>query len=150
MTMQTDLAAMGARLTAAINAADNRRATVAADLGNKAALTTTEKGSIVGALNEVKAAIDAVQPGQSAAQVTTAINNAIAALINGADVNNDTLLELANRITALAQADAGLVSAAAVQAFTAPQQAQACANIGIGDPAHNYVTAIEASLNAGL
>lgn len=150
MTMQADLAAMGARLTAAINAADNRRATVATDLGNKAALTTTEKGSIVGALNEVKAAIDAVQPGQSAAQVTTAINNAIAALINGADVNNDTLLELANRITALAQADTGLVSAAAVQAFTAPQQAQACANIGIGNPAHNYVTAIEAALNAGL
>ena len=150
MTMQADLAAMGARLTAAINAADNRRAIVTTDLGNKAALTTVEKGSIVGALNEVKAAIDAVQPGQSAAQVTTAINNAIAALINGADVNNDTLLELANRITALAQADTGLVSATAVQAFTAPQQAQACANIGIGNPAHNYVTAIEAALNVGL
>lgn len=150
MTMQADLAALGARLTVAINNADNRRATVAADVGNKATLTTAEKGSLVGALNEVKAALDAVQPGQSAAQVTASINAAITALINGADVNNDTLLELANRITALAQADAGLVSATAVQGFTVPQQAQACANIGIGNPAHNYVTAIEAALNAGL
>ena len=102
------------------------------------------------AINEVKAAVDAIVPGQSAGQVTAAINAAITALINGADVNNDTLKELADRITALAQADAGLVSTAQVQNFNAAQKQQACENIGIGNPAFDFVPGIEAALNVGL
>lgn len=49
-----------------------------------------------------------------------------------------------------ADQDGGLLSFAQAQTLTAPQQLQGCTNLGIGDPAHNYVTAIESALSAGL
>lgn len=153
MTQQTNIAAALLRLVNASNALNTR-------IGTLTALSTTDKTSVVAALNEVKASIagfatinDAATAGGttwSSTKIQTQITAAITAILNGADSANDTLLELANRITAVAQADAGLVSAVATQSFTAPQQQQACENIGIGDPAHNYVTAINAALNAGL
>lgn len=115
------------------------------------------------AINAVDAAVDALPPGAAINDAATSavsvwssqktqaqITAAITALINGAGIDADTLKELADKITALAQADAGLVSTAAVQAFNAAQQLQACQNLGIGNPAFDYVPGIVAALNAGL
>lgn len=57
------------------------------------------------------------------------LTQAIADLINGADADSDTLKELADKITALSQADSGIVSATQAQSFDADQQKQARTNI---------------------
>lgn len=57
------------------------------------------------------------------------LTQAVTDLINGADADSDTLKELADKITALAQADNGIVSAAKAQSFDAEQQKQARTNI---------------------
>ncbi len=108
--------------------------------GNLANLTTNEKDSLVGALNELKglianagASIDDTQASAdtvySATKVEALINTAITDLVNGAGSDSDTLKELADKIGALAQADNGLVSALASQSFSSQQQAQARTNI---------------------
>lgn len=58
------------------------------------------------------------------------LTQAIVDLINGADADSDTLKELADKITALAQADNGLVNATQAQSFTVEEQKQARDNIG--------------------
>lgn len=57
------------------------------------------------------------------------LTKAVTDLINGADADSDTLKELADKITALAQADNGLVNATQAQSFTVEQQKQARTNI---------------------
>jgi hypothetical protein len=86
----------------------------------------------------------------SSTKINAQINTAVTALISGAPGAQDTLAELAGQITALAQADNGLLSFTAAQTLTAPEQAQGGANLGIGDPNHVFVTAIEANLAVGL
>ena len=81
-------------------------------------LTTTEKSTIVWAINEVKASIGTLDTA-----VTIRINDAIAAALEWEDLS-----DLADAILALVQADEWLVSITA-QTFTAPQQAQARTNI---------------------
>lgn len=128
--------------------------------GNLTALTTADKSSLVAALNELKTLIGAgggatindastVSTTQtwSAAKSTAAIAAAVSALVNGAGSTLDTLNELAsalgndpNYATTIATALGNRVRFDAAQTLTAPQQAQACANIGVGDPAHNFVT----------
>lgn len=154
MTQQTNIAAAFLRLVTATN-------NVAGRVGTLASLTTTDKTNLVSALNEVKAAIPALSSliddlatatttTWSSTKIQAQINAAITALVSGAPGAQDTLAELAAQITALAQADAGLLSFAQVQTLSAGQKLQGCTNLGIGDPEHNYVTAIEAGLNAGL
>lgn len=131
MSMQTRVAAALARLVAAINAVDNKVEGLPASA-------------------EINDGVTNLVATWSSQKINNTINAAIAALINGAAGDQDTLKELADAITALAQADAGLVSAAQAQAFDAAQKLQACTNIGVGDPEHDYTTAIAAGLNAGL
>ena len=115
-----------------------------AKVGDVTTLTTTQKSNVVSALNELKSTIDSL-PGvssiiddatsslvktYSSTKINDLITTAITNLINGAGTDADTLKELADKIVALAQTDNGLVSGMIVQAFTAPQQAQARANIG--------------------
>lgn len=132
--------------------------------GNSAdlsSLTTTAKTSLVAALNELKSLVDAasaaagatIDDGTTAAgttwsstKISAQITSAITALLNGAPSSYDTLKELADAVTALAQTDAGLLSFAAAQTLTAPQQLQGCNNLGVGDPTTNFVT----TFNAGL
>lgn len=135
-------------------------------IGDRTALTTTAKSSLVVALNEVKASINSggqIDDSQinttttySSQKITSAINNAIQQLINGAGSDADTLKELADKITAVAQADVGLVSAVAAQSFTAAQQLQARNNIGaasatdIGDIAGvDFVATINTAFASG-
>lgn len=153
MTMQTNLASAFMRVVTATNAVNSK-------IGNLATLTTTEKSTIVGALNELKTALNsaAIISDETTELVTTwssskiqsQINSAIASLINGADGDSDTLLELSNKILALVQADNGLLSFVEAQTLTPEQMLQGATNLGIGDPNHNYVTAINLNLASGL
>lgn len=157
MTFSSNLSSALIRLATASN-------TLNANIGSLPALTTINKSNIVAALNEVKAAAEAAQASSlqindattvtdatwSSAKILAKVNEATAALINGADGAHDTLKELADQIVALAQADNGLLSFTAAQALTAPQQLQGCNNLGIGDPATDFVAVIEANLAAGL
>ena len=139
--------------------------------GDKANLTTTDKSTLVAAINELKAALnnaavilDTAGAGNttntwSADKIVTEINAAKTAIINGAPAAYDTLLEIANKLSS----DDGVTSSMLTsignkvaydqaQTLTAPQKAQAIANIGaisaadVGDVATNFVTTFEAGL----
>lgn len=139
--------------------------------GDKASLTTTDKTSLVAAVNELKAALsgaagilDSAGVGDtshtwSADKIITAISAAKSELINGAPAAYDTLLEIANELSTNGGAITGLLTAVGnrvafdqVQTLTAPQKAQAIANIGaisaadVGDVTTNFVTTFEAGL----
>ena len=139
--------------------------TLKGNQGDLTKLNTADKTSLVNALNEIKGLISSgsssVDDSQtttsntwSATKISNAITTAITNLINGADVSSDTLKELADKITALAQADNGLVSANQAQAFTAAQKLQARSNIDvyskaeIGDIDTNFVTTINTTYNS--
>lgn len=159
MTQQALLDAGYARLVGAINAVHNLHLTLAGNAGVLTALNTTDKASLVAAINEVKAAADAAASGGvsiddssasstsvwSSSKTQTEITGAVVAALEGEDLS-----DIAASISALAAADQGLVSADAAQSLTAAQQLQACQNIDIGDPTHDYVPAIAGALNAGL
>ena len=79
-----------------------------AKIGDLGALTTTQKASLVGALNELKTGIDAAvkiddaktQAGTtwSSTKINSAINAAISALVSGAPEALDTIKEVADAI----------------------------------------------------
>ena len=144
---------------------------IRATTGDKTTLTTTNKTSLVAAINELQSALstaagilDSAGAGDtthtwSADKIITAISAAKADLINGAPAAYDTLLEIANELSTNGGAITGLLTAVGnrvafdqAQTLTAPQKAQALANIGaasatdMGDPATNFVTTFEAGL----
>ncbi len=154
MTQQTNIAAAFLRVASAIN-------TIAGRVGLLSSLSTTDKTNLVAAINEVKglipdaaAVIDdaATATGKtwSSTKIQSQINTALQSLLGGADGSSDSLKELADQIAALAQADNGLLSFSQGQALTASQQLQGCTNLGIGDPAHDFVAGIESVLSVGL
>jgi len=130
------------------------------------ALTTTHKGSLVAAINELKSAIDGAGSSitisdsttsttqvWSSSKVASAIQTAKDELTNGATSALDTLAELA---AALGN-DANFASTVttslgyrlrydAAQTLTAAQKTQACANIGVGEPDTDFVS----TFNSGL
>lgn len=128
--------------------------TLAAAQGSLPALTTTDKASLVAAINELKAAVagggatinDAAGAGNtaqcwSADKVVAQLAALKAEIVAGAPVAYDTLLEIAAKLTGDDTAIAGLLTAVgnrvafdAAQVLSAAQKAQACANIGVGDP----------------
>lgn len=161
MTLEGRIQALAQRIATVTKSQKN-------SIGALANLTTTEKNSLVGALNEVKSLMASIDDGNtsssstwSSTKINTMINTAIANLINGAPTNADTLKELSDQLLALVQADTWLVSAVASQTFTDPQKAQARNNIGAGSQAdidtlnanigntdHNYVTDFDNVYNA--
>lgn len=129
----------------------------AADLSG---LTTTAKGNLVAAINEVKAASAAAagindsvtgttttwSSTKTSGTIDSRINTAVAALVNGAPTALDTLKELADALSANTSADNAAVAALttaldnrvrydAAQTLTSPQQAQARTNIGAASAA---------------
>ena len=127
--------------------------TLTTNQGSLTSLTTTNKTSLVAALNELKTAIanaNATNINDSATntsatwssqKINTAINNAVTALVNGAGTTLDTLKELsdalgndANFATTIATQMGKRVRVDAAQTFTVAEQAQGCANLGIGNP----------------
>ena len=139
--------------------------TLTATCGSLAALTTNEKSSLVGAVNELRGALVTLSSSLGAQILDTAgagdtahtwsadkLTSALAALkddlLGGAAAAYDTLGELATALQSADSATTGLLTAvgnrvsfAGVQTLTSPQQAQACANIGVGDPETDFVTA---------
>lgn len=148
-----NIAAAFLRHTSAIN-------TISGRVGTLSTLTTTDRTSLVAALNELKTLVASSSGINDAAtgtgstwsstKIQNQINAAVTAIINGSPASADTLKELADQIVALAQADNGLLSFTQTQTLTAAQQLQACTNLGIGDPATDFVAAIEATLASGL
>jgi hypothetical protein len=149
MSLQTNLASLTQNIAADIKA-------IIASRGNLAALTTTEKGNLVAALNEVRAlalagggagaAIDddvtAIDTTWSSSKIANEVTAAINALVDGAPTALDTLKEIADLLEDQENAVGGLVAAVgnrvrfdAAQSLTGPQQDQARTNIGAASAA---------------
>ena len=133
------------------------RTLVNGNTADLSALNTTAKSNLVAAINELKAAIGgagaqiddlATVTGKtwSSSKINAQINAAIAALVNGAPTAQDTLKELADQITALVQAENGLLNFTQAQTLTAGQKTQACVNLGIGEPETDFVSIFNAGL----
>lgn len=128
-------------------------------IGTLSALTTTQKSNLVASINEVVASVanaSSIDDGVtntsktwSSSKITSQIASAISTALEGEDLS-----DLASEITALAQADNGLISAVATQTLTTAQKAQARTNIGavseedIGDTDTNFVTVFDAIYGA--
>lgn len=165
MSLQTQIHSL------VIRVADEFKA-VYAKIGNLSSLSTTDKSTLVAAINELKAAIatvaviDDLTPGSatttfSASKIVTLLDALRAQILGGADAAYDTLLELQQAlqndqtgIAALTAAIDKRVRFDAVQTLTAPEQLQTRTNIGavasidIGDTTTDFVAIFEAQLIA--
>jgi hypothetical protein len=162
MSLQTRLTALAQAIAADVK-------TLLAQDGNLAALNTTAKSSLVAAINELVAAIaaasgaainDAAGNGDTAVTWSAdKIHDELLALkssiLNGVDPAYDTLVEIAAKLGSDDTAITGLLDAVskrvrydAAQSLTTPQQAQACANIGVGDPETDLVAQYTAARDA--
>ena len=130
------------------------------------ALTTTQKASLVAAINELKTALDALGTPitisdstssttqvWSSSKVASEITAAKNALTNGATAALDTLSELAAALGNDANFASTVTTALGyrlrfdtAQTLTKGQKTQACANLGIGEPDTDFVT----TFNSGL
>ena len=142
------------------------RTLVNANGADLSALTTTQKSSLVAAINELKTALDALGTPitisdstssttqvWSSSKVASEITAAKNALTNGAAAALDTLSELASALGNDANFASTITTALgyrlqfdAVQTLTTEQKTQACANLGIGEPDTDFVT----TFNSGL
>lgn len=165
MSLQTQIHSL------VIRVADEFKA-VHSKIGNLSSLSTTDKSTLVAAINELKAAIatvaviDDLTPGSttttfSASKIVTLLDALRAQILGGADAAYDTLLELQQAlqndqtgIAALTAAIDKRVRFDAVQTLTAPEQLQTRTNIGavasidIGDTTTDFVAIFEAQLIA--
>ncbi len=149
------------QITALVQAIGADIKTLRTNQGDLTSLTTTAKTNLVSALNEVKASIsagsgavindasatNATTTTYSANKINAAITASVAALVASSPTTLDTLNELAAALgndpqfaTTIATALSNRVRFDAAQTLTAGQQLQACQNIGVGDPTHNWVT----------
>lgn len=148
------------------------RTMVNGNLADLSSLATTQKSSLVGALNELKDTIDAISQNgaavindsatstastwssqKTATHVSTQINSALAALVSGAPGALDTINELATALGNDANFAASVASSIAsrvrfdeAQALTEGQKAMACANIGVGNPDADFVSTFNGAL----
>lgn len=137
-----------------------------ANSSDLSALTTTQKTSLVEAINELKSSITALGDPLtisdstsnttqvwSSYKVASEIQAAKEAITNGYASSLDTLSELAaalgndaNFASTITTSLGYRVRYDAAQTLTAGQITQACANIGIGEPDTDFVT----TFNSGL
>jgi len=162
MSLQTQLNSFVLRVADEFN-------TVKGRTGTLSALTTTDKSSLVAAINELKTAvitsvaIDDLTIGTastySSSKIVTLLDALKADLLSGADPAFDTLLELQQALqndqTGIAALTASIdkrVRFDAAQALTVPEQTQARDNIGavasadIGDTTTDFVAIFDAAL----
>lgn len=135
-----------------------------ASAGDLTALSTTAKGNLVAAINELYlmagsagATIDdgagagatavAWSADKIVSEIAIARQGAKDDVVNGAGAALDTLKELADALnndpnfaTTIATDLANRVRYDAVQTLNTTQKLQACTNIGVGDPEHDFVT----------
>ena len=112
--------------------------------GSLAALSTTAKGNLVVALNEVKALADSAVAGagQNAAQVQATVDAAIAALVDASPGTLDTLNELA---AALGD-DPNFSATMTTLIGTKANSADVYTKVELGDPTTDFVAAFNAAL----
>jgi capsid protein len=149
--------------------------TIYGQVGTLASLSTTDKTSLVSAINELRTQIDAVAGTTviddanaaatsttfSASKITSLLDALKADLLGGADAAFDTLKELQDAILNDQTGIAALLAAVdkrvrfdAAQALTAEEQEQARQNIGalaavaVGDPETDFVAIFETALIA--
>jgi len=162
MSLQTQLNSFVLRVADEFNTVNGRTGTLSA-------LTTTDKSSLVAAINELKTAvitsvaIDDLTIGTastySSSKIVTLLDALKADLLGGADPAFDTLLELQQALqndqTGIAALTASIdkrVRFDAAQALTVPEQTQARDNIGavasadIGDTTTDFVAIFDAAL----
>ena len=133
--------------------------------GDLTSLTTTAKGTLVAAINELKTALAGAgaaindTAGNGATTVTWSADKIFdtieaakvavkADLTNGAAAALDTRAELAAALgndpsfaATIATELGNRLRFDAAQVLTTPQKLQACTNLGIGDPEHNFAAA---------
>lgn len=131
--------------------------------GDLSQLTTTQKGNLVAAINELKAGLssidltaiidDAALAGVtdktwSADKIISALDQVKTDIIAGAPAAYDTLLEISqylaannDQITSILEAIGKRVRYDAAQTLTTAEKKQACDNIGVGDPEVDLVAA---------
>ena len=142
---------------------------VRAKAGNLANLTTTDKSSLVAAINELKAAVvsaTAIDDAQvsaattySSTKIVTLLDALKSEILGGADAAYDTLVEIqqllqsgTNGLDALLAAVNLRVRFDAAQTLTVPEQTQARDNIGavsatdIGNADTDFVAIFDAAL----
>jgi hypothetical protein len=149
------MATLQARLSALATAIATDIKGLTTSRGSLAALSTTEKTNLVGALNELKSSIDAVSASVGASindaatgtgttwsstKINGSINSAINALLNNAPAAFDTLKELADQLAADQSALNSITAALAnrlrldqAAVLTAPQKAAVEATLNLGD-----------------
>ena len=111
--------------------------------GDLSTLTTTQKNTLVGAVNELKSALTNVSSTMvTQPQMTTAINDALNSIIDGAPQAWNTFKEFADYVAADQTAAAAMLDALAkrvrvdaAQNFTATEQAMGRTNIGAASAA---------------
>ena len=167
MSLATNLTNLATRVATEVKAL---RTLINGNAGDLTSLTTTAKGNLVLAVNELKSAITALPPTGasindaatasgttwSSSKISTEIGAALSGVLAGAPGALDTLNEIAaaigndsNFAGTLTLALGNRVRFDAAQALTAPQKTQALANIGaiaaadVGDTATNFVTTFE-------
>jgi capsid protein len=165
MSLQTQIHSLVIRVAEEFKA-------VYSKIGSLASLSTTDKSTLVAAINELRttitafAVIDDLTPGSttttfSASKIVTLLDALRAQILGGADAAYDTLLELQQAlqndqtgIAALTAAIDTRVRFDAAQMLTAPEQLQARTNIGavastdVGNTATDFVAIFDAALIA--
>lgn len=152
MSLETRVVALAEAIGADIK-------TLATRQGDLTSLTTTAKGNLVAALNELKSAVDAASGGGagiddeatdtgstwSSSKISTQIDAAVSALVDGAGDTLNTLNELAAALgndasfaATVAAALGNRVRYDAAQMLDVTQKAQACENIGVGNPERDF------------
>lgn len=164
MSLQTQIANLATRVGTECKA-------IRAAMGDKTSLTTTDKTTLVAAINELQAALasaagilDTATTGDtthtwSANKIIAAIAQAKTDIVNGAPAAYDTLLEISTQLSSDQTALGNLLTAVGnrvafdqVQTLTAPQKAQAIANIGavsaadVGDVNSDFVATFNAAI----
>ncbi|APF85492.1 hypothetical protein HI806_01150 [Ralstonia solanacearum] len=166
MSLQTRIESLVLRLASEFK-------TIHDQVGTLSRLSTTDKTSLVSAINELRAQFDKIASAAliddanaagtattfSASKITGLLDALKADLLGGADAAFDTLKELQEAILKDQSGIAALLAAVdrrvrfdAAQALTADEQAQARQNIGavaasaIGDPETDFVPVFEAAL----
>ena len=136
----TDIKTLKGKDTEIKNSVDFLKTDVSTKLGDLTTLATTDKTSVVRAMNELKASIGAVNTGTDETAVNQLIDNKINALIDNAPEALNTLKEIADKLqadestaTALANTVAKKVAFDSPQSLSTEQQKQAQENIGLGD-----------------
>ncbi len=167
MSLQTRIESLIQRLASEFK-------TIHEQVGTLARLSTTDKTSLVSAINELRAQFDKIASAAliddsnaagttttfSASRITGLLDALKADLLGGADAAFDTLKELQEAILKDQTGIAALLATVdrrvrfdAAQALTADEQAQARQNIGavaaavIGDPETDFVPVFEAALS---